>query len=416
MNAGNTAVLFFNLPTTIVIWVELVMALLCPWNSDSKTLWGELHGFRIDKACLCKNLNGSEHKFIVVDLSDEHKQPLRLRVESAVHERKDSRAIGSLPMGWLSDTSLPRPSIIRHSTADTVTRINSFPKKTKIIRTIDFNPAERSQRPSLWDLMIISHVVHQDSAYDLLYDLLGRQCFWFADMISAILEKWSETCTGASVKNATRPTRAFFFKRKTNSYTSSGSVKGFPIYQRNPGDVNKIWAQFLIQREEMNKKRQSYEDTKTEGTRKTEELAGQVEELRHQQAQERKSAQKALNNRIVLIPPSASSPASRSMRRNGSTISRASTFTTDISSSSQSLRPKSSTSSVRSTTSSLSARPISSVGTNSTSEDVVSTYSTTASAVTARSQFLSTSSTLSTTLADEKDEMNSKASVRIRRY
>ncbi|KIL58305.1 hypothetical protein M378DRAFT_181318 [Amanita muscaria Koide BX008] len=135
------------------------------------------------------------------------------------------------------------------------------------------------------------------------------------------------------------------------------------------------------------------------------------------------SMQKTLINRIV-IPPSISSPVSRSMRRNGSAISRASTFTTDISSSSQSLRPKSSASSIRSTTStlrkasgsgslrstaarqgppksSLSARPISSVSTSSTSENATyrtaSTYSsTTASAVTARSRRLSTSSTLST--------------------
>ncbi|KAM6503562.1 hypothetical protein JOM56_000505 [Amanita muscaria] len=334
-NAGNMAVPFFKLPTAIVIWVELVMALLCPWNSDSKTVWGDLHGYQIDKACLCKNLNGSEHEFIVVDLSDEHKQnSMRLRVERAVGERKDSqatsdsssttsfesassvspspsrsasplyqprfsklslslssvneglsRATGSLQRAVrrLSDTSLPRPSVIssnRHVAADTVTSINSFPKKARIIRTIDFTSAERSQRPSLWDLMIISHVVHQDS---IAYDLLDRQCFWFADTISAILEKWSETCKGASVKQ-TNATRAYSF---TNSYASSGSVKGFSIHQRNLGDVNKIWAQFLMQREEMNKKRQSYEDTKTEGTRKAEELAGQVEELRHQQTREK---------------------------------------------------------------------------------------------------------------------------------
>ncbi|KIL59481.1 hypothetical protein M378DRAFT_169277 [Amanita muscaria Koide BX008] len=79
----------------------------------------------------------------------------------------------------------------------------------------------------------------------------------------------------------------FFFKRKRNSYTSCGSVKGFSIHRRNPEDIDKIWVQFLKEREEMSRRRQSYEDTKTEGARNTEELAGQVEELRHQQAQER---------------------------------------------------------------------------------------------------------------------------------
>ncbi|KAK2459858.1 hypothetical protein APHAL10511_008122 [Amanita phalloides] len=131
------------------------------------------------------------------------------------------------------------------------------------------------------------------------------------------------------------------------------------------------------------------------------------------------SVRKTLINRIV-IPPSVSGHASRGMRRNASGTSRPSTSPGVAT---PSLHAKSSAGSMRSTTSTLrkgpgsstlrsppgrqgapslrstlSSRPISSVSTNSTSENATyktaSTYST-SSAVTARSRRLSASSTFS---------------------
>ena len=135
------------------------------------------------------------------------------------------------------------------------------------------------------------------------------------------------------------------------------------------------------------------------------------------------SVKKTLINRIV-IPPSVSSNAARTVRRNGGIMSRTSTLPSEATGSLPSLRPKSSASSIRSTTSTLrkvpgpsslrpspgrqgapplkstaSSRPTSSVSTNSTSENTTyktaSTYSSTSSAVTARSRRLSATSSLS---------------------
>ena len=247
---GANAIPAFGARIDIITWVRLVMALLSPWNGESQATWAALLGYRVERAYLFKNRSGNEHEFVVFDLIDEGKQELlRLLVERAAGERRGDRSRSPSPRlapvftaepesflhdsplpsspydrcrsssatppvrrgitkatdsfqrfarGW-SDSSLSRPSGIisnGYLAADTVVRIHEFPPKARIARTVEFNSTPHSQRPSLWDLMILIHVIHRDSR---VYELLGRQCFWFADSISAILEKWPGMCEGVPV-------------------------------------------------------------------------------------------------------------------------------------------------------------------------------------------------------------------------
>ena len=271
----------FEVPIAIVIWFYLVMTHLRPWTLESQETWTTLQSYRVYKAYLCKNRSGNEHEFIVVDLINEQNKEVRLRVERAAGGRRDSRSrsrspdrvvaepdsflhdsplLGSPSRGRRSSsssvTSGKRGSITRaanslhrivrtlsrlpgimsnmHLAEDTVVRIDSIPRKAKIARTVEFCSTPHSQRPSLWDLMLLINVIHEDSYF---YELLDRQCFWFADSISAILEEWSERCDGTSVRvNA-----------------PAGCVKGIPILRRKREHVEKIWAQFRSRKDMMNK-------------------------------------------------------------------------------------------------------------------------------------------------------------------
>ena len=128
--------------------------------------------------------------------------------------------------------------------ADTVERVEKF-QSSKIIRTIEFNSIALPKRPSLWDLMILAYVVHEDST---AYELLGRQCFWFADTISAILEKWSTPPTDEATTTKGKSTKSSFLKRKK----SAGRVGILVVHRRKPDVIDKIWEKFLKQRENMN--------------------------------------------------------------------------------------------------------------------------------------------------------------------
>ena len=279
----SNAIPGFGVPITIITWIRLVMALLRPWTSESQAIWAVLLGYRLSRAYLCKNRSGNEHEFMIFDLVNEEKQELRLLVERAAGERRDDRSrspspeptpvFTAEPDNFLYDSSLPastnhgrrssssapggitkathsinrmvrawsgsslsRPSGIisnRYLAADTVVRIDEFPPKARIARTVEFISTPHPQRPSLWDLMILIHVIHGDSR---VYELLDRQCFWFADSISAILEKLSGMCGGLLVMKA----------------GLSGSVKGVALHRRKSEHVEKIWTLFTNQKDKMN--------------------------------------------------------------------------------------------------------------------------------------------------------------------
>lgn len=288
--------LILDVPVAIVVWVQLVMTCLRGWTPESVAMWQELTGYRLEKASHCKYTNTSnEHEFVIYEFINDHNHKLlQLRSDRAAGERKDtttlpsaSPSVESLGAGLenssplaefsnsqssksslslvsvtgslskisgsirqtvrrLSESSLSAPSAIssnQYLAADTITRINGHPSHSRVLRTVTFS-GDRSSRPSLWDVMILINVVHEDST---TYTLLGRQCFWFADTIFASLEKWAGIYEVGSVKTSER--RKTWGRRRS----STGRLGGVLVYRRDSVHIETIWDYFTKEKQIMNK-------------------------------------------------------------------------------------------------------------------------------------------------------------------
>jgi len=173
-----------------------------------------------------------------------------------------------------SDNSLSFPSDLssnQHLAADTVVRIKGHPARSQVLRTIIFN-GDRSLRPSLWDVMILILVVHNDSAF---YNLLNRQCYWFADTIFGSLEKWAANHNNGTVVTSEKRSAKWGMRRG-----STGSRGIVTIHRRNALHIDKIWADFEEEREAMTHQKDEYERARTEEIEKTRQLADEVRELK----------------------------------------------------------------------------------------------------------------------------------------
>ncbi len=287
---GSKAVPHVGVPMAIIVWVQLIMMCLEGWTSRSVDTWLELLGYRLDKAYHCKFTNTrNEHEFVIYEFTNEHKTKLELRTDRAAGERKDasssSSSVGSFgtdvggsssdslspgssksslslssmrgsiakasdsmrhSMRRVSDSSLSRPSGIssnQYLAADMVVRIEGHPAHSKVLKTITFT-GDRSLRPSLWDVMILTLVVHKDST---AYTILGRQCYWFADTLFGSLEKWTEIHQNGTV--------VYGGKKKTRwglRQASTGSLGVVTVHRRDPTHIEKIWGDFGKERQAMN--------------------------------------------------------------------------------------------------------------------------------------------------------------------
>lgn len=287
---GSKAVPPVGVPMAIIVWVQLIMMCLEGWTSRSVDTWFELLGYRLDKAYHCKFTNTrNEHEFVIYEFTNEQKNKLELRTDRAAGQRKDatssSSSVGSFgtdvggsssgslspgssksslslssmkdsianasnsirhSMRRVSDSSLSRPSGIssnQYLAADTVVRIEGHPAHSKVLRTITFT-GDRSLRPSLWDVMILTLVVHKDST---AYTILGRQCYWFADTLFGTLEKWAEINQNGTVADGGKKRARWRLPQ-----ASTGSLGVVTVYRRDPAHVEKIWGDFRKERQAMN--------------------------------------------------------------------------------------------------------------------------------------------------------------------
>jgi len=283
---GSKAVPHVGVPMPIIVWVQLIMMCLEGWTSRSVETWLELLGYRLDKVYHCKFTNTrNEHEFVIYEFTNEHKVKLELRTDRAAGERKDasssSSSVGSFgtdvggslspgssnsslslssmrgsitkasnsvrhSMRRVSDSSLSRPSGIssnQYLAADMVVRIEGHPAHSKVLKTITFT-GDRSLRPSLWDVMILTLVVHKDST---AYTIHGRQCYWFADTLFGTLEKWTEIHHNGTVVEGGKKRTRWGLRQ-----ASTGSLGVVTVHRRDPAHIEKIWGDFGKEMQAMN--------------------------------------------------------------------------------------------------------------------------------------------------------------------
>ena len=295
---GSKSVPLLDVPMVIVVWVQLVMTYLRGWTSESIAMWQELIGYRLERASHCKDNNiYNEHEFIVYEFINDQNHKLQLRSDRAAGERKNNDSSSSLEsfgtnleksyplvdspssqslasksssslvsvsgslskisgsirhaVRRLSDSPLSVPSAIssnQYLAADTITRINGHPSHSHVLRTVTFS-GDLSSRPSLWDVMILINVVHKDS---ITYTLLGRQCYWFADTIFALLEKWAKVYEVGSVKANEKK------KKWGRRQSSTGSLGGVLVHRRDSVHIDKIWDDFTKEKQIMNEQVSAY--------------------------------------------------------------------------------------------------------------------------------------------------------------
>jgi hypothetical protein len=70
---------------------------------------------------------------------------------------------------------------------DTVTEVARIPPQSKLVKTVQFTPANS---PTLFQLAVAAAAVHHDSPR---YWLFKRQCYWFADVLLQVLGRTYDT-------------------------------------------------------------------------------------------------------------------------------------------------------------------------------------------------------------------------------
>jgi len=177
---------------------------------------------------------------------------------------------------------LSRPSGIssnQYLAADTVIRIEGHPAHSKVLKTITFT-GDRSLRPSLWDVMILTLVVHKDST---AYTILDRQCYWFADTLFGTLEKWGKIHRNGTAADGGKKKARWGLRQ-----ASTGSLGVVTVYRRDPEHIEKIWGDFGKERQAMNEQKEEYERTRTEEVETTKKLAGEVKLLKKEREKDKK--------------------------------------------------------------------------------------------------------------------------------
>ncbi|KAF8345110.1 hypothetical protein F5887DRAFT_1074758 [Amanita rubescens] len=117
--------------------------------------------------------------------------------------------------------------------------------------------------------MILVNVVNNDNA---TYTLLGRQCYWFADTIFGLVEKWASIHKNEIV----RPEQK---RKRWKGLASTGRIGVVPVYSRDTIHIGEIWDKFTKERQIKDNQREGYEESRKEEIRKASELAGQVAKL-----------------------------------------------------------------------------------------------------------------------------------------
>ena len=205
--------------------------------------------------------NVTEHEFIIVHLRHQGRTTF-FRIDRSIGPRSDKESKASLANPSVSGSEVSAPSRTpsrssstrssssmesilmfparlvnycvcrlsnisssRHWARDTIVKVPEAPSNgdTYELTTVEFTGSSNTW-PSLWDLVHIVQFLNQQCEE---YNVIDAQCYWYADMVSGILEEW---CPGPGVtrRDGWQGTRS-----KTLLVPAPGTFKGVPIYKRD---------------------------------------------------------------------------------------------------------------------------------------------------------------------------------------
>ena len=227
----------FPQQSSIEDWEAILRSFYVSHDSDSSPLNSkDMKYFKITKIRRYKERRNLEHEYLVAEVSTKEPGELRyLRIERSAEDpvptKSEKSSFYTLP------TLSSQSSLIMSNNLpakDHVYSVTGWPADN-CIRYLDC----RNAQIILLDLVIAAKVVHDHSS---MYQLFKRQCFWYSDVVVAILEQeFPLIQLVESFEDHSQKTVEVLDE-------ASGTFKSFPFYSRRTPIVNEIHDLYRIQR------------------------------------------------------------------------------------------------------------------------------------------------------------------------
>ena len=248
--AAPSPALNAEFPTEISVqdWEPTLMQLYCSHDSVSGLSNSRyMESLKVTRIRRYKERSNSEHEYLIAQVSTTHPGELRfIRIErfpddQAVQSTKTPGEKGPLHTvsAPSSQTSLPLKDL---PARDRARAISGWPNSNDdaCIENLDCKHASLI----LLDLVIAAKAVHD---YRNMYQLFRHQCFWYSDMIVAILEQEFPQIRLVERSDFIRGIRSEDAEVEVLDKVG-GTYKKLPIYLRRISIVKEIHDVFQTQR------------------------------------------------------------------------------------------------------------------------------------------------------------------------
>ena len=185
-----------------------------------------------------KTQRGAEHEYIVAKVSDpDLDQPRYVRIERSRQDLPSSTPLSSQSSLLSTQSSLgPLGALKKLPAVDHITQLENWPTGDRPIGSLTC----KDSGMILLDLALVAKVVHDHSDK---YELFKRQCFWYADVITGVLEK---SFPGIEVVDPNRPLRDEHTETAEMEMfdKDAGTYSGVPIHIRRTCMIDEVHAIF----------------------------------------------------------------------------------------------------------------------------------------------------------------------------
>lgn len=220
---------------TVVAWARDLVSL-----HESPKHRPRIQGLHVVRIRRYKEPNGSRHEYLVAEIATPGSERRYLCIERSLEDltpppesSSAKKEVFHAVSNGSSQSSLALSSSL--DAFDSVKIIEKLPRDS----CIDRLDCENLPQPiTILDLALVAQLVHNNSDK---YRLISRQCFWYADTISAVLE----TCF-PEIKIVNRPDKGHHTENgEDGDYDeNSGKFMGFPFHRRRQDVVDEIVGVF----------------------------------------------------------------------------------------------------------------------------------------------------------------------------
>jgi hypothetical protein len=205
-----------------------------------------MKSLKITKIRRYKDWKSVEHEYLVAEVSVSDSQPRYLRIERFAQDLPASKTAAEKgPLYTISTVSSQSSLALSKKlpASDCVKAMEIWPSVGKCIDNLNCTNSSMI----LLDLAIVAKFVHDHSEY---YRLFKRQCFWYSDMIVAILQR--EFPEIQLISRSTSVEQDHSQDAQLDQFNEeSGTYKKIPIYSRRMSMIEEIHAGFIPYKDDL---------------------------------------------------------------------------------------------------------------------------------------------------------------------